>query len=90
MTLDPTLADKQRAEKAAALMGQRLLVQIRKAAYTPISRDYAVEVRVLEVSPSSAFVKLQDDHGRRYWVQTDAVVLFETLAQKLQTPKADA
>ena len=90
-TPDTSTIELTANEFAKGWLHRRMLVQIRTDRFTPLGPSYAQEVTVIEISPSANFVKLRDDNGRRFWVQTGALVVYETLAVKMRhSPEGEA
>lgn len=60
------------------LLHKRVLVKVKGQRY---QADSVEEVKVLEVSPSGNWTKLQNLNGFKYWKPTTDVALVETLTE---------
>lgn len=67
------------------LLHQRILCG-EKGGYHNSSTVFAQEYKVLEISPSNEWIKLQNLDGRKYWKRTAEIVLLEVL-EIIQKPK---
>lgn len=59
------------------LVGRRALLKAEKSGYG--SRSEVTEYKVLEVSPSGSWVKLQSVYGNKFWKPVTEVSLVEVL-----------
>ena len=62
---------------AADLVGSRVLVVSKNGRYGEATVE---ERRVLELSPSGQWVRLMDQHGRKYWTRAAELQIIEVLA----------
>ena len=64
------------------LVGQRALLQL-GSGYGQRTEEY----RVLEFSPSGAWVRLMNTHGNKFWCRSTDAILVERLAPLEPCPK---
>lgn len=56
-----------------------LIIKKDSYAYSRSRSGEVMEVKILEVSPSRNFTKIQDPDGRKYWLDTDGITIIEPL-----------
>lgn len=59
------------------LLHKRVLIATTKRGYA--SGNNAEEIKILEVSPSGNWIKIQDGDGRKYWRHYSDIVIVERL-----------
>lgn len=59
------------------LMGKRMLLKVSSTGY--FGSGAVEEYRVLEVSPSGGWVKLQNSHGNKFWRAKQEIAVVEEL-----------
>ena len=69
--------------KILDLLHKRVLVA-EKSGYSN-SNKTVKEIKILEVSPSGNWVKIQNDHGQKYWLHSSDIVPIEVL-ESLEKP----
>ena len=60
------------------LLGKRVLLKLGTAAY---SRAEVTEYKILEISPSCNWVKLQNIYGNKFWRSLQEVAFIEELRE---------
>ena len=65
-------------------IGKRCLLSVKESRYTP---SQVSEFKIVEVSPSGNWVKLQNIYGNKFWSNTQTVSLVEELIQFEASPK---
>ena len=60
------------------LLHRRILVVVKEHGYK--SKQEVEELKILEVSPSKGFVKVQNMNGHKFWKHSSDVIPIEVLA----------
>ncbi len=68
---------------AREMIGKRVLLKMTKG-YRAASVE---EAKILEVSPSGAWVKIMNIYGNKYWKGINEVTIVEQLEAKPEYPK---
>lgn len=75
-----------------SLLGKRILARIdglkTRGMFSSDGRTMVREYKVLEASPSGAWIKLMDEYGSRFWRPIGDVKVVEILKAIVPTPKA--
>lgn len=66
------------------LVGRRCLVTLSKSLQN-YRREDTQEVKIIEVSPSGQWTKVQNLYGTRFWLPTSGVALVEVLTELVGT-----
>lgn len=59
------------------LLHKRILVAENERGYS--SNKTVKEIKILEISPSGNWVKIQNDNGNKYWLHSSDVIPVEVL-----------